>query len=175
MDVGVPAYPPPSYATDATLSAVGHSPHGPAPPTEGVVVKQQLQSSRKPPILRDDSVYEAANVMKIASVTLRVLCCLCGSPLTLICFIPAIILSKWVLGLVLPTMPFLCFIITTTLYSVYSKYFLLSQFKNALKLYNMIVCLRKLQASNYHEFGDSNKACHSTVCSEVLVFVWCSG
>ena len=41
----------------------------------------------------------------------------------------------------------------------------------ALKLYNMIVCLCKLQASNYHEFGDSNKACHSTVCSEVLVFV----
>ena len=126
MDVGVPAYPPPSYATDATLSAVGHSPHGPAPPMQGVVVKQQPQSSRKPPILRDDSVYIAVKVTKIASASLCVLCCLCGSPLTLICFIPAIILSKQVLGLVLPTMPFLCCIIT--LHSVYSKYFLLSQF-----------------------------------------------
>ena len=123
MNFGVPAYPPPAYTTDATLPAVGHGPHGPAPqvgtapPTQGVVVvtrKQQPQSSWQPPILRDGSVYEAVIAMKIASVSLCVLCCLCGSPLTLVCFIPAIILSAQVLGIVLCTMPFLCCIITST-------------------------------------------------------------
>ena len=122
MNFGVPAYPPPAYATlpaypppaYATLPAVGHSPHGPAPqvgtapPTEGVVVIQQPQSSWQPPISRNDPVNEAANVMKIASISLCVLCCLFGCPLTLICFIPAITLSAQVLGLVLCTMPFLC-------------------------------------------------------------------
>ena len=121
MNFGVPAYPPPAYAT---LPAVCHGPHGPAPqvgtalPTQGVMVvtqKQQPQPSWKPPTLKNGSVYEAVIAMKIASVSLCVLCCLCGSPLTLVCFIPAIILSAEVLCLVLCTMPFLCCIANTGL------------------------------------------------------------
>ena len=36
---------------------------------------------------------------------------------------------------------------------------------------HIIVCCHKLQASKYNDFGDSNKARSSLMCSGVLVFV----
>ena len=73
--------------------------------TGGKTAQQQVQLSRivysqprSEPLVQDHQVSAAsADHMYAISIGLCIVCCLCGSPLTLACFIPAIFMSTKVI------------------------------------------------------------------------------
>ena len=88
-----PAYPP-SSATAIPQTAAGGSvtasvlTYQPQPYTWGSGISEEGRGN-----LGGNPSHAAADRMFAISVCMCIVCCLCGSPLTLACFIPAILLS----------------------------------------------------------------------------------
>ena len=88
----------PAYSTDEKIPPPPQPQPQPlgVPQATSVATCKQQQPSTARRHTRRPAVPHSANTTYILSICWCVVCCLCGSPLTLACFIPAIYLSSTV-------------------------------------------------------------------------------